>query len=68
MCGAKGTHYKLVVDNNDCFSFQLFTENNQLMTLDHVVPLSKDGRKHDMSNHQTLCATCNNVRKGNKII
>ena len=40
-------------------------ENNNL-TLDHIVPLSKGGR-HCLANCQLLCSNCNS-KKGNQLI
>ena len=59
ICGEKGTHYKLILDNNSNWSFQLFSNKGVLLTLDHIIPLFKGGSKGALINHQTLCKPCN---------
>lgn len=43
----------------------LFTENNVLMTQDHIIPKSKGG-SDELDNLQTMCCYCNGA-KGNNI-
>jgi hypothetical protein len=45
-------------------SLELFTEDNKLLTRDHIMPRSLGG-SNDMSNSQTMCLTCNS-KKGSK--
>jgi len=41
----------------------LYSSDGELMTHDHIVPLSKGGPRDDMENTQTMCAGCN-CKKG----
>jgi len=62
-----------LVNNTNVAQFNLWAEeNNQLvlMTMDHIIPLSKGGRKRNnktVSNLQVLCVQCNRL-KGNRLI
>jgi 5-methylcytosine-specific restriction endonuclease McrA len=64
-CGLKGTYFCLDVN---CGSphINLYAYGDVLMTLDHIIPKSKGGTKHE-KNIQLLCCNCNNI-KGNHII
>ena len=68
-CGRVGTHYVLeqdVAQNSHRAHFNLYSDDNILMTKDHILPRSKGG-KDDIENLQTMCQICNTA-KGNKII
>jgi len=57
-CGK--THLKKEIeDNSDPEQLK------ELATVDHIIPLSKGGKKYSRKNMQVMCHTCNN-RKGNK--
>ena len=45
----------------------VFTSDNILMTVDHIIPISKGGDELDMSNLQIMCTKCNS-KKGDKIL
>ena len=45
----------------------IFTDDDVLMTVDHKVPISKDGAFEDLSNLQPMCTHCN-TKKGNQLI
>ena len=55
-------------DNYTCkqCGLSIFDEPNLLLEIDHIIPLSKDG-KTTVENLQTLCWKCNR-KKGSKII
>lgn len=66
-CNSKG-HYFLLVRNPHAkgrASLELFTEDDKLLTRDHIIPRSLGG-SNDMSNSQTMCLTCNS-KKGGKM-
>lgn len=67
VCGLKGSKMFLDVNPIDQYAhFNLYGEENGrlvLMTKDHILPKSKGG-KDDLSNYQTMCSICNNL-KGN---
>jgi 5-methylcytosine-specific restriction endonuclease McrA len=44
----------------------VYTEDMQLMTVDHIMPISKGGHKHDLNNLQPMCQYCNS-KKCNKV-
>lgn len=71
-CGLKAQGWKLVCNSNpkilkkDIWTLNLFAEvNGELIefTRDHIIPKSRGGNG-DISNFQTLCFDCNNL-KGN---
>lgn len=65
-CGLEGTHFvieKFVADRG--LHLNMYADNGCLMTQDHKVPRSRGGGS-DLSNLQTMCATCNQL-KGNKL-
>lgn len=66
-CGLKGTRMYLDLNPGDNSPhFNLYGEENGrliLMTKDHILPKSKGGQDV-LSNYQTMCSICNNL-KGN---
>ncbi len=44
----------------------VFTSNNIMMTVDHIIPKSKGGAVDDINNMQVLCTKCNS-KKSNKL-
>ena len=46
------------------FHVDLYTEEFELMTIDHIIPRSKGG-KDELINLQPMCNTCN-ARKADK--
>lgn len=64
-CGRVGTKLlvNMVYGNTHV---DIFTENDILMTVDHIIPLSKGGDRENINNLQPMCCTCN-FKKGNKI-
>lgn len=66
LCGIEGTHFVITPHiQNDILTHHLnLYSNNTLMTIDHVIPLSKGG-KNAIDNLKTCCICCNN-KKSNK--
>lgn len=67
-CGRKGSYYALEIFtgqkmNQNRAHFNLYSEDDVLMTKDHIFPKSKGG-KDKIDNMQTMCQICN-VKKGN---
>jgi len=64
-CGIQGKYMILDINPGDmCPHFNFYAEENGrliLMTKDHIVAKSKGGN-NDLSNFQTCCATCNNLK------
>lgn len=59
VCGKEGTHFKLVGDpKTNRRHFELFADDDTLITKDHIFPKSKGGRDH-IDNMQTMCCECN---------
>lgn len=67
-CGRVGTHYILeqcIGQNIHRAHFNLYSDDNVLMTKDHIYPKSQGG-KDKIENLQTMCAICNKA-KGSEI-
>lgn len=66
-CSAKGSYFLLLRNPHakGRASLELFTEDDRLLTRDHIMPRSLGG-SNDMSNSQTMCLTCNS-KKGSKL-
>lgn len=61
-CGEKGTHFAverpLMSDDPRTWHFNLYSDNDVMLTFDHVMPKSKGGA-NTIENAQTLCYPCN---------
>lgn len=64
-CGLTGTILALTLDKARGKHWDLFADNGEMMTVDHILPKSLGGT-NSMGNYQPMCSTCNN-KKGNKI-
>lgn len=67
-CGRVGAYYALECNEGSNIKrahFNLYSEDDVLMTKDHIFPKSKGG-KDTIENMQTMCAICNS-EKGSKI-
>lgn len=66
-CGLEGQYFVMEsTGDNPHFNLYALKEGKEvLMTKDHIIPKSKNG-KDVMSNFQTMCITCNQ-EKGNKL-
>lgn len=67
-CGRVGAYYALECNegsNDKRAHFNLYSEDDVLMTKDHIFPKSKGG-KDAIENMQTMCTVCNS-EKGSKI-
>lgn len=74
-CGIKGSFFALEKNKKDKvsnFNLQLYALDNNgneiLMTRDHIIPLSKGGRKSSVSNSQPMCYDCNQKKASLTII
>jgi len=63
-CGIVGTHFKKAIHNDHRIHVDLYSDDDKLLTIDHIVPKSKGG-PDEIENMQILCFTCN-IKKGNK--
>lgn len=45
----------------------IFTDDYQMMTVDHIIPLSIGGPRLALNNLQPMCSKCNS-KKGNKLV
>ena len=66
-CGRKGTKFILNPDskNPERAHFNLYSDDNVLMTKDHILPVALGG-EDSIDNFQTMCAPCNEA-KGCKV-
>lgn len=62
-CGKIGTKFCLEKTLSGSYHLDLFSDDDTMMTIDHIIPRSKGG-ENDVSNYQCLCYTCN-YKKGN---
>ena len=63
-CGRKGSYFKLEEsDNPQRRHFNLYTEDNILMTKDHIKPKIAGG-KDIIENLQPMCSICNGEKSG----
>lgn len=66
-CGREGTHYILEIpldQNSTRAHFNLYSDDNVLMTKDHILPKSAGGKNY-IENMQTMCEICNLAKGGN---
>jgi hypothetical protein len=58
-CGVKGTKFMLGKHNNDnSFHWDLYTDDDIALSLDHIVPRANGGKDH-IDNIQIMCVRCN---------
>ena len=63
-CGRKGSYFKLEEsDNPERRHFNLYSEDNILMTKDHIKPKIAGG-KDIIENLQPMCSICNSEKSG----
>ncbi len=64
-CGRKGSYFKLDItkDNPERRHFNLYTEDDILMTKDHIKPKIAGG-KDIVDNLQPMCSICNSEKSG----
>ena len=63
-CGRKGSYFRLEEsDNPERRHFNLYTEDNILMTKDHIKPKIAGG-KDIIENLQPMCSICNGEKSG----
>lgn len=60
-CGVVGTKFCLEQFTDGSYHLDFYTEDDILLTIDHVYPKSKGGQDH-VSNYQCLCYPCNQVK------
>lgn len=65
-CPKRGMYLIKCVDRGGAVHVDLYTDQFELMTIDHVLPKSKGGT-NDLENLVPCCNRCN-TKKGNKIL
>lgn len=60
-CGVVGTKFCLGEDKSGGKHWDLYTEDNIALSLDHILPKAKGGTNH-ISNLQIMCLECNNLK------
>lgn len=60
-CGRVGTHFLSTVDRKGNVHRDLYTADNVLMTIDHVIPKVKGGSS-ELENLVPLCQPCNSAK------
>jgi 5-methylcytosine-specific restriction endonuclease McrA len=68
-CGIKGSEFHLQKNSNSDHFLNLYAKkkngNLELMTMDHIVPRSKNGSRRARNNLQTMCYCCNQNKADN---
>ena len=64
-CKIEGTKWIRTRDAGGGIHLDLYSEDDTLITIDHIIPKSKGGKDH-IDNMQTMCKVCNES-KGNQI-
>lgn len=64
ICGVEGTKFCLGVDSAGGKHWDLYSEDDIALSLDHIVPKSRGG-KNSLDNAQIMCTMCNSL-KANK--
>ena len=57
-CGVEGTKFMLGKHSDDSLHWDLYTDDNIALSLDHIIPRANDGKDH-ISNIQIMCVRCN---------
>ena len=65
-CSAKGTKLVQWKANDNSIHMDLFTDDDVMMTVEHVIPRSLGGKNH-ISNYLPACQRCNE-RRGTEYI
>lgn len=65
-CEKRGIYLIEAVDHRGAIHVDVYTKDFELMTIDHVIPKSKGGHHHDLSNLVPCCNKCN-MKKGSKL-
>ncbi len=65
-CGLEGTHFESHRDFGGDLHLDLYSDDTHCMTIDHIIPISKGGKKKDLNNMQIMCKVCNET-KGNNL-
>lgn len=60
-CPAEGTKFVLAQDYNGGKHYDIYTADNQLMTVDHVLSRAKGGSE-DLDNLVPCCTSCNSLK------
>lgn len=60
-CGVIGTKFCLGIHSDGGKHWDLYTDDDFALSVDHIIPRSKGGRDH-ISNTQIMCTECNNLK------
>lgn len=60
-CGLEGTKFMIGVDRGSGRHLDLYSDDDTMMTIDHIFPKSKGG-KNRMDNYQLMCKPCNETK------
>ena len=60
-CGAVGTKFLLCQGFHGSLHYDIYTADNELMTIDHVLSQAKGG-SNDLDNLVPMCSRCNGIK------
>ena len=63
-CSKEGVYLIKAKNTDGGYHVDLYTEDFELMTIDHIIPKSKGG-KNTIENLQPMCHTCNSKKADN---
>lgn len=61
-CGIEGDHFERTIEKNDAIHLDLYAMDGTMITIDHILPISKGGKRGWIGNMQLMCKVCNETK------